>query len=106
MAFDSLGEAARYVQLLDRLRRGEIRNLVTHPKYELKISAVKIGVYSADFGYDELRDGEWVPVVEDWKSRATKTEGYSLRKKLMKALYGIDILETGIEKKRRKRIKA
>jgi hypothetical protein len=103
VGFDSLGEAARYVQLLDRQRRGEIRNLVTHPKYELKIGTIRIGQYSGDYSYEELRDGEWFPVLEDYKARATKTEAYGLRKKLIRALYGIDILETGIEEKKKTR---
>ena len=94
--FDSLGEAARYVHLKDLERRGEIQNLVCHPSYELKIGAVRIGKYTADFGYDE--DGR--AIVEDWKSSATKTEAYGIRKKLMLAIHGVKIRETGLKKKK------
>ena len=96
--FDSLGEASHYVVLLDRLRRHEISNLVCHPSYELKIGTLRIGKYSGDFGYD--CDG--VHYVEDYKVSATKTEAYGLRKKLMKALHDIDVIEVGPVARRKK----
>lgn len=43
----------------------------------------------ADFSYHE----NGILVVEDVKSKATKTPLYQLKKKLVKALYGIDVKE-------------
>jgi len=52
---------------------------------------VKICRYVADFGYIE----NGAVVIEDVKSKITKgLPVYRLKKKLMKALYGIDIRET------------
>ncbi len=41
------------------------------------------------------RDGEWMwaLVVEDVKSRATKTRAYAMKKKLMRERFSIDIQE-------------
>lgn len=97
--FDSLGEAARYIHLKDLERRGEIQNLVCHPSYELKIGAVRIGKYSADFGFD-IGDEH---IVEDYKVSATKTEAYGLRKKLMYAIHGIKVVESGPASLKKKR---
>ena len=35
----------------------------------------------------------WVLVVEDVKSRATKTQKYAIKKKLLKERFGLDITE-------------
>jgi hypothetical protein len=48
--------------------------------------------YRADFTYYELEGGEWFYVVED--SKGHKTEIYENKKRLMKAIYGIEIRET------------
>ncbi len=51
-----------------------------------------VGRYRADFVYEELRKGVWSEVVEDVKGFLTPM--YRLKRKLMKAIYGIDIRET------------
>ncbi len=57
------------------------------------MNGLKIGRYIADFRYfDNERN---VAVVEDVKGgKATMTPIYRLKKKLVKALYGIEIVET------------
>ena len=52
------------------------------------IKGVKVGFYKADFRY--MQDGELI--VEDVKGM--KTPIYNLKKKMIKAIYGIEILET------------
>lgn len=47
--------------------------------------------YRADFTYHEGAKG--VQVVEDVKSRATRTREYAVKKKLLKDRFGIDITE-------------
>ena len=86
--FDSKAEARRYghLKLLERV--GDISNLELQPKYELMIKGIKVGFYKADFRY--MQDGQLI--VEDVKGM--KTPIYNLKKKIIKAIYGIEILET------------
>lgn len=91
ITFDSKREAARYLELKTLLRAGQITDLRCQVRYQLVVNGVKIGSYRADFCYQE--NGQ--EVVEDVKSAATKAlRDYRLRKKLMLALYGIEIRES------------
>ncbi len=88
--FDSKKEAARWGELVLLQRAGVISNLARQVKFTLDVEGVHIANYFADFTYDE--DGK--VVVEDVKSPATKTREYLMKKRLMKAIYRIDIRET------------
>ena len=88
--FDSKAEARRYSELKLLLKAGEISHLELQPRYDLVVNDVKLGFYKADFRYVELASNEII--VEDVKG--VKTPIYNLKKKLMKAIYGIEILET------------
>lgn len=57
-----------------------IYDLETHPVFPLLVNGIKIGRYTADFKYKNA-DGE--EVVEDVKSKITKTRDYMLRKKIL-----------------------
>lgn len=87
--FASKAEARRYQELKLLERAGEIHNLETHPKYTLSVNNQVICTYTADFRYEESGEA----IVEDVKSRPTMTQVYRLKKKLMKAIYDIDIKE-------------
>jgi Protein of unknown function (DUF1064) len=89
--FDSQKEANRYQQLLLLERAGLIRKIELQPRYDLIVNEQKIGFYRADFRYEVVATSTMV--VEDVKSSATKTAVYCLKKKLVKALYGIEIIE-------------
>jgi hypothetical protein len=90
--FASKAEHRRYEQLKLMLLAGEIQDLVLHPKFSLIVYGVKVGRYTADFMYFDMRLAR--RVVEDVKGgNATRTEAYGLRKKLMKACHGIDVIE-------------
>ncbi len=90
LTFASKKEAKRY-QELDLMRQvGEIHNLTLQPKYAIIVEGIKICTYVADFSYQVRLSG--ATVVEDTKG--VKTPVYRLKRKLMKAVYGIDILET------------
>ena len=92
--FDSKKEGRRYLQRRNLERSGAITELQAHKselEYPLDVCNVKIGVYTADFRYRERRTGQIV--IEDCKSPATRTQVYQLRKKLLFALYGIEIKE-------------
>jgi hypothetical protein len=87
--FASKKEHSRYVYLKTLAEAHAISHLEVHPAWELVVKGQLIGRYTADFSYREGRRY----IVEDVKSKATKTRDYVLRKKLMKALHGIEIQE-------------
>jgi hypothetical protein len=86
--FDSKAEAARYRELTLLLKAGDISDLRIHPIYKLEANGVLICRYVSDFEY-VTRDGR--VVVEDVKGK--KTDVYLLKRKLMRALRGIEITE-------------
>ena len=88
ITFDSKKEAKRYSQLKLMLKAKAIFDLKLQPKFDLIINDIKIGFYKADFEY--IENGK--RVVEDVKGM--KTPIYNLKKKMIKAIYGIDIFET------------
>lgn len=112
--FKSRKEATRYDELMIMLHAGQIKELKLQPQFTLqeayttpegkRVRAIR---YDADFSYYILQtelfvvDGggstkaeeEWKYVVEDVKSKATKTRVYALKKKLLREKYGIDIVE-------------
>ena len=88
------------------LQAGKIRDLKLQPQYTLQESyitpegeRVRAIKYVADFSYERpaLPDCNgvvhWLPVVEDVKSKATKTQKYEIKKKLMRERFGISITE-------------
>jgi hypothetical protein len=91
----SLKERERCFVLRQRAQLGEIRRLALQPRFVLAVNGQRVGVMTLDFAYDERQGSAWVRIVEDVKGgRATKTEAYSLRKRLLRACWGIEIKET------------
>lgn len=86
--FDSKKEGARYMQLKLMEKAGAISELSLQPKFDLMVNGTKCGFYKADFRY--IENGK--TVIEDVKGM--KTPVYNLKKKLIKAIYDIDIFET------------
>jgi hypothetical protein len=86
--FQSLLEAGRYMELRLLERAGEIVGLELQPKYNIQVNGQHICQYRADFRYKD-RNGK--VVVEDAKGYMTPM--YSVKKKLLKAVYGIEIVE-------------
>lgn len=104
--FDSKKEARRYDELMILLQVGKIRNLRLQAQYTLQESyvtpdgeRVRAIRYVADFAYeratapDRAGDIHWLPVVEDVKSQATKTDKYKIKAKLFRERYGFAITE-------------
>jgi hypothetical protein len=85
---DSVKEAQRYRDLLLLQQGGKISGLVYHKPYVLAVNGYQITVYIADFVYNEHGN----IVVED--SKGFRTKEYKLKWKLMKAIYGIEIMES------------
>ena len=101
ISFDSKKEARRYVELRDMLRCKAISDLKLQQEFTLqeayttpegvRVRAIR---YKADFTY--YRDdgaGHDTLVVEDVKSRATKTRVYEIKRKLLREKFGIEINE-------------
>lgn len=102
--FDSQREAHRYDNLVAWQKAGEIKDLRLQVDFTLqeaytdtegrRVRAIR---YRADFTYYQrlmTREGlSWALVVEDVKSRGTRTKDYLLKRKLMKERFGIDIVE-------------
>ena len=113
LIFDSHKEARRWEQLLLLQKAGEISSLRRQVRYELippqyetrirysdktgkrlkdEVTLVERKVeYIADFVYTEAKTGE--TVVEDVKSRGTRTPEFIIKKKLMFAVHGIKVKE-------------
>jgi hypothetical protein len=92
ICFDSIKEANRYQELKILERKGLISALDRQVKFELVPShgKEKAVAYIADFtNYDQKHNA----IVEDVKSRATRTPAYVIKRKLMLEKYGIEIKE-------------
>ena len=95
--FDSKKEANRYLQLLMMQKLGAICGLIVHPRFLLEVNGMKICKYIADFQYlasefnaiGDIKGGTMV--VEDVKGK--KTRDYVLKRKLMLAVYSIEVKE-------------
>lgn len=95
MTFDSEGEYSHYCHLRLLERAGQIRNLKHHVSFELIPSQVICGKrergtsYEADFVYEQAPD--WKTVIVDFKGY--RTDEYILKRKMMKFLLGLDVVE-------------
>lgn len=87
--FDSTGEQTRHGELEWLVKGGAITELEHHPKIPLEVNGVLVTTYEPDWRY--VQDG--VVVIEDFKGFATPV--YQLKKRLLLALHGIAIKETG-----------
>ena len=90
--FDSKKELNRYLILEQMQMKNYISELEIHPVYPLLVNGIKIGRYTADFKYKN-KDGE--EIIEDVKSKITRTRDYILRKKIL-ATYTPPIIITEI----------
>ena len=111
--FDSQKEARRFDTLATRQAAGQIRDLRLQVDFTLqeaftdtegkRVRAIR---YKADFTYWERDAAEeskaaaagwpcdsWRYVVEDVKSKATRTAKYAMKKKMLKDRFGHDITE-------------
>jgi len=86
--FDSKKEAARYGQLKLLKRAGEITKIELQPRYDIIINGKFCGFYKADF---RITFKTGLVTIEDVKGM--KTPVYSLKKKIIEAMYGIKIIE-------------
>ena len=90
--FHSKKEANRFVVLRELEKAGVIKNLECQVRMPIEIHNIKVTTYVADFVY--YQDGD--RVVEDVKGmkKGAAYQHYSLKRDMLKVLYGITILET------------
>lgn len=94
LTFASKKEAHRYGELKLLERQGLLFDLKVQVPFEFRHNDVLICRYYADFQYrDAVKGGGKRTVVEDVKG-GKRTKEYIIKKKLMRAFYGIEILET------------
>lgn len=86
--FDSKRESKRWLDLCILLRAGQIKNLKRQVIFPLIVNGELLCKYKADFVYED----HGKRIVEDVKG--VKTDIYRLKKKMMKTILGIEILET------------
>jgi Protein of unknown function (DUF1064) len=98
IVFASRVEARRWVELQQLEAAGEIRNLERQPAFYITVNGKQLkfpngrrAKYTADFRYFDMRRN--CDVIEDCKSKATRTEAYVLRKAIIEALYEVKIEE-------------
>ncbi len=93
ISFDSQKEAKRYQELKLLEKAKQIQDLKVHPKFEIQLNGLQICTYTADFDYIDPRTKRLV--VEDVKGYKKGAAYYvfKLKKTLMKALYGIEVVE-------------
>lgn len=86
--FDSILEMERYMVLSAMQTAGEIRDLELQVVFSLVVNGTHVCDYRADFTY---YDKNGIYHVED--AKGVKTKEYINKKKLMKAVHGIEIEE-------------
>jgi hypothetical protein len=96
--FASKAEARRYQELRLLEKAGEVKELELQPKFPLHVPVKgranlfqQVAFYVADFRY--RRGPRGVLVIEDVKSKPTKTPVYRLKKRMFETQYGLDITE-------------
>lgn len=91
--FASGAEAKRYLQLVTMAEQEKISRLELQPSYQIMVKGKHIANYRADFRYAVLADNGSISgiVVEDVKGMVTDV--YTMKKKLVEALYELEINE-------------
>lgn len=88
--FASGREYKRWCELKLMERNGDIRDFQFQKVFKIEVNGVWITSYRADSVYFDVKKNQ--VVVED--SKGFKTKDYEMKARLMKAVFGIEILET------------
>ena len=91
ITFDSKKEATYYGILKLKQKAGLIDSFKMQVRYDLVVNGIMIGFYKADFV--TYKHGKVLEVIDVKSEMTKKLPVYRLKKKLMKAIYGIDIVE-------------
>lgn len=91
ITFDSKKEAGYYNVLKLKQLAKIIDSFEMQVRYDIIVNRHKIGFYKADFV--TYKDGKVIDVIDVKSEMTKKLPVYRLKKKLIKALYGFDIVE-------------
>ena len=92
--FASRAEGRRYLELRMLVLAGQASDLECQPVFPIHaLDGSKVAVYRADFRYYDRQAKR--AIVEDVKSKPTRTATYVLKRKLVEAEYGVEIRELG-----------
>jgi hypothetical protein len=93
ITFSSAREAKRYCELKILQRVGKITDLQLQPRFPIVIGDQKVCTYVGDFSYREQHapDLAGPVVIED--AKGVRTDIYKLKKRLMRAVHGVEIVE-------------
>jgi hypothetical protein len=86
--FASKQERGRWMDLRLEEKAGAIKDLKRQVVYPIEVNGLRVCDYIADFQYE--RDGRMV--TED--AKGYRTDIFKLKSKLMRAVHGIEVLET------------
>lgn len=87
--FSSIREGRSYIVCRDKLLKQEIKNFECQKTYPLAVNGIHVCNYIADF-VEHYFDGTFTVI----DAKGVRTPLYKLKKKLMLAIYGIQIRET------------
>lgn len=107
VTFDSKAEARHYLELKALEKAGKIEKLVCHPAYRIEFNGTFICRVELDFTFFEKVDSRahcrtdsgYLEVFEDVKGVDTAVS--RLKRKLLKAFYGIEVRVIPAEKIRK-----
>ena len=91
ITFDSKKEATYYGILKLKEKAKLIDRFEMQVRYDLIVNGIKIGFYKADFV--TFKEGKVFEVIDVKSEMTKKLPVYRLKKKLIKAIYGFDIIE-------------
>ena len=94
LMFDSTKEARRYQDLELMQKAGQITDLRRQVPYPIYIKGKLICEWRADFVYKEEAQGGQTYFIRVEDVKGWKTDIYKLKKKMVEAEYGFQILET------------
>jgi uncharacterized protein DUF1064 len=86
--FDSQREFKYYLDFKEQQKAGRISGLEVHPLFRCEINGLKICKYEADFAFVEQGRRRVIDVKSEYTA---KLPTFRLKKKLVKALHGIDV---------------
>jgi hypothetical protein len=90
--FDSKKERDRYIELKTQIQAGIISDLKFQARYVLSVKGHEICAYVADFQYRNLKGEEVIEDVKGYRGGQAYAL-FRLKKKLMKACHGIEVME-------------
>jgi len=87
--FDSIGERDRWFFLEAAQREGKIRNLERQVKFEMIVNGEHICDMKPDYAYEIAPS--WEKIISDFKGGYKLPADWTMKRKLLKALYGVEI---------------